>query len=191
MAGIPQKEHLKEIEPDQSVVGIDTLDDTARNDARRKWFVSQAIQPVVIQGYYNEDTGRYVLGDWRNTMTPNSSWTTTSAAALTLTCAAGHRYRVYYASARNASQATAVTLSGVINGNAVGAFNENCVLTATTRIICLGGQGVAIDAIAGSYGANGPREIWLNAGDTLTMTLSAYAGGNDTEHLFMFEDYTV
>lgn len=190
--GTPQNVHLKKIEPDQSLDGIQTIDDTVRNDAGRKWFVSQAIQPVMILGGYNANTGRYLLGSWRDTMVPNSSWTTTSAAASTLTCPTGHRYRVYYAGARNASQSTDVTLSGTINGNSWTNFNTDggsvCNTTTTTNVI--GGGNQFYDGVNVNGKAAIP-ELWLNAGDTLTMTLGTYAAGNNTEHLFMFEDYEV
>lgn len=183
-------EHLKKVEDDQLINGIDTVENTVRNDAGRHYAVSQLLQPVYLQGYYDNITGRYVNGDWRQSMVPNSSWTTTSAAALTLTCATGHRYRVYYAGARNATQATLVTLSGSIGGNAWTNFNIEQATGATTTLPVIGGGNQYYDGI-GVAGTNAIKEIWLNAGDTLTMTLSVYAAGNNTEHMFMFEDYTL
>lgn len=192
MTGTPPQKHLSKIEDDQSIQGIDTIDDTIRNDAGRKFFVSQEIGPKADMAWYNRTTGRLIPGPY-GYFVPNSSWTTTSAAALTLTCAAGHRYRVYYAGARNATQATDLVLSGVIGGNAWTEFNTTNGFTfATTETIALIGTtgGQVYDGV-GVIGKPGINELWLNAGDTLTMTLGTYAAGNNTEHLFMFEDYEV
>lgn len=155
------------------------------------FFESREIKPIIDLGYYNPNTDKYVLGDWRRTMTPNSSWTTTSAAALTLTCPAGHRYRVYYAGARNASAASIVTLSGTIGGNAVTNFHapHGAITTGTHAVI--GGTGGPYYDGVGVAGDEHIREVWLNATDALVMTLSVYNAGNDTEHLFLFEDYLV
>lgn len=190
MVGVQPQKHLQKIEDDQSINGIETIDDTVKNEAGRKWFISQAITPVVVMGGYSDDTGKIVLQSpsWRDSMVPNSSHTTASAAALTLTCATGHRYRVYYAGARNATQATNLTLSGVIGGNTWTSFNCAGSVSTQTTIPAIGGIGQT-DAAAGWAGS--VNEIWLNAADTLTMTLTVYAAGNNTEHLFMFEDYTL
>jgi len=188
------QEHLKKIEKDQLLHGIDSLDDTVRNEVGRHFAVSQLIQPALVHGYYSTAQNRYILGpgSWRDNMVPNSSWTTTSQAALTLTCPAGHRYRVYYAAGRNATQATDAVLSGNIGGNAWTDFNDKGggAITQQDTIVLIGGQGRVNDGVA-VVGHDSLKELWLNAGDTLTFTLTTYAAANNTEHLFMFEDYTL
>jgi len=93
MTGTPPKEHLKKVDDDQCMKQIDELDDTRMNQQGRHFFRSQELVPVLQHGYYSTSQSRYILGasSWRDNMTPNSSWTTTSAAALVLTCPAGHR----------------------------------------------------------------------------------------------------
>jgi len=193
MTGTPPKEHLKKVDDDQCMKQIDELDDTRMNQQGRHFFRSQELVPVLQHGYYSTSQSRYILGasSWRDNMTPNSSWTTTSAAALVLTCPAGHRYRVYYAGCRNATQASLVVLSGNIGGNAWTDFNQICgEAVATTTLVAIGGSVAIYDGV-GVSGKNAIPEVWLNAADTLTMTLSVYAAGNNTEHLFLFEDYTL
>lgn len=188
MTGTPQNEHLKHIEEDQSIEGIETVDDTLKNQPGRKWFNSQVLQPVIIVGGYSETDGRYFLGNWRENMVPNSQFNTTAAlGSNTLTCPAGHRYRVYYAHGANYTAAAVSVLSGSIGGNAVVAFRGAPALT-DNPIVVIGGTS-AVDAVAGTYN-NTVNEIWLNAGDTLTQTI-ATAAGNDMEYLWLFEDYVI
>jgi len=189
------QEHLKKTEKDQLLIGFDALDNTVRNEPGRHAAVSQLFQPILTQGYWSASQGRYVPGfsSWRDNMTPNYSWSTTSQASLTLTCAAGHRYRVYYAGARNATQATALTLSGVIGGDAWTEFqpSESAETPFTATRVCIGANGTQADPVGGACSKPALTEIWLNAADTLTMTLGTFAAGNNTEHLFLFEDFTL
>jgi len=194
MTGTPMKEHLNKVDDDQCLKQIAELDDTQMTQPGRHFFRSQELVPVLQHGYYSSSQGRYILGStsWRDNMTPNSSWTTTSAAALTLTCATGHRYRVYYAGCRNATQASDCVLSGNIGGNAWTDFNDKGggAPTQLDTIVLIGGGGRVYDGV-GVMGRESIKEVWMNAGDTLTMTLSVYAAANNTEHLFLFEDYTL
>lgn len=188
----PPKEHLKKIEDDQPLNGIETIDDTQRNDTGRHWFVSQEIGPKADMAWYNRTSGRLIPGPY-GYFVPDSSWSTASVAALTLTCPAGHRYRVYYAAARNVTQATDAVLSGTINGNAWTDFNQKngVVMAVLDTIVTIGASTQVFDGVA-AVGCNALREIWLNAGDTLTLTLSVCNVGVDNcEHMFLFEDYEV
>lgn len=176
--------HLKKIEDDQLLNGITLLDDTRRDDAGRHWAVSQMLQPAVIQGGYSAITGRYVLGcpSWTDNMTPGAAYTTASAASMTLTCATGHRYKVYAAGAMNATQASTHTLSGTISGNTISSLGLSSSSTAMNFFLSGAGTTTGFGSI---------HPIWLNAGDTLTITTNTYAAGNDTEHFFLYEDYTL
>lgn len=185
MTGIPQNKHLEKIEDDQSLNGINSIDDTIRNEAGRHWFVSQAIQPNMQMGYYSPTTGRFTLGgaSWRDNMTCEMAFTTASAAASTLTCATGHRYEVTQAGAMNASQASTTALTITKSGSSTSALVTTSSGTTMQNAIGNGaGTATAVSFV-------GP--VWLDAGDTLTLTLNTYAGGNDTEHYFMYNDYTL
>lgn len=191
MTGTPPKKWLEKIEDDQNVKGIGSLILTAINDIGRHLFLSHKIGPNMPIAWYNPTTGHPVLGP-HGYFVPNISWTTTSAAALTLTCPAGHRYKVYYAGCRNATQATDGTLSGTIGGNAWTDFNQkNGVAMAVQSTIVFIGAGCQVYDGVAVVGCNALPFVWLNAGDTLTMTLATYAAGNNTEHMFLFEDYEV
>lgn len=61
MTGTPQNKHLEKIEDDQSINGIDRVELSVRNDAGRKWFISQAITPIVETGTYDSSTGLILL----------------------------------------------------------------------------------------------------------------------------------
>lgn len=186
------QEHLRKVEDDQALNGISRLDETQRDQDDRHYAVSQLIQPNIPMGWYNPSTGRYVLG-YPGYFEPNSSYTTASQAALTLTCPTGHRYEVYYAGCRNATQASNATLSAVIGGNTFTDLLEDqgggMIITST--IICIGTGGSITDAVGGTFAKRVPDVIHLAAGDQLVMTLSVYAAANNTEHLFLFKDYPV
>lgn len=184
--GTEIQEHLK-LKSEQKLKRLTGLTINEKNV--NNFFESRQLGPIIHVAWYNPTTDKYVLGP-PGYFVPNSSFTTTSQAALTLTCAAGHRYRVYWAGCRNATQVSSAALSGTLGGNSWTDFIE-VRGTVSTTITCIGGSGPFTDAIGGAYGATTPNEIWMSAGDTLTMTLSAYAAGNNTEHLFLFEDYTI
>lgn len=173
----PDKDHT-----DEFLTTIEALDDNERNN--RNMFASREIKPVVVMGYYCPSTKKYVLGgtSWADNMTPNAQFTTVSAASSTLTCPAGHRYRVYAAGAQNATQASIHQMSGSINGVAV----ANIAVTSSSTAMCYFFSGAGTAPTLG-----GINPIWLGAADTLTITTLTYAAGNDTEHWFLFEDYVI
>ncbi len=43
-------QHLSKVEDDQVINGIDTIENTQRNDAGRHFAVSQMLQPVIVTG---------------------------------------------------------------------------------------------------------------------------------------------
>jgi len=179
------QEHLKKVADDQCLNGIDTLDDTQRNEADRHYAVSQLLQPGIVTGYYSTAQGRFIPGysSWRDNMTCESSFTTASAAAFTLTCPAGHRYEVRQAGALNATQLSTTTLSASISGNALTCLGTSS--SGTVMQMCIGNGAGTTTSVPQM------NSIWLDAGDTLTLTLNTYAGGNDTEHFFIYNDHTL
>jgi len=188
--GKAQAEWLKKIEPDQNVNGLERFIATIKNELGRKWFHSQVLQPTTPTAWYNPTSGRYVLGP-HGYFVPGSSYTTTSQAALTLTCPTSHRYRVYYASCRNATQASTISLSANIGGNAITDMLTPGSTGILTTNVAVGACGAVGDLAGNPSTPITPNEVWLNAGDTLTMTLTTYAAANNTEHIFLFEDYPV
>lgn len=152
--------------------------------SRLRHFLSRIITPTAAVGHYSPDTGKYVLGPF-GYYTPGVSFTTASAAALTLTCPAGYRYRVYWGSAINVTQASTVNLSCTIGGNTPAiplAVSNN---SQVQHNVCIGTAGTFV------VNKNVLPYLWLNAGDTATMTNNTYAAGNDTEHIFLYEAYRV
>jgi len=183
MTGTPQNKHLEKIEDDQSIKGIDTLDDTLKNERGRHYFVSQEIKPSIEKAWYNPNTGRYVLGPF-GMFTSESEFTSVSQQDLTLTCPAGFRYEVYYAQIINATQATSGNFTAVIGGNTF--TSPSTTANGTSAIPILGSNA---SGSVSAYGAIGP--ICLDAGDTFTAHINTFAAGNDTEHTILYRSYRV
>lgn len=173
---------LREVTKDQNLEDLDDVTLT-RMDRARRWFASRILQPMFKTGYYDSNTGLFVLGSPSDSYTWESEFTTASAAALTLTCPAGYRYEIVYAAAWNATQVSTCTASASIAGN--------------TMSLIVGTSGTAVNSGMVMGGFNGATAITLtgpiglSAGDTFTLTLNTYAAGNDTEHQIIFRSYKV
>lgn len=170
------KKHL-ELKDGQLLKRLEEIDDNKRDF--QKMFESREIKPVVVVGEYNNNTGRYVL---QGKPLASSSFTTATAASLTLTCATGHRYYVYYAAAKNATQTTATGVTASIGGNSVTINATNGLNTSAWQVV------IGLVTAAAVQTTTAP--IWLNAGDSITVTVATYGAGNDTEHLILYLDYT-
>lgn len=117
---------------------------------------------------------------------------TTGAAAATLTCAAGHAYKVVFASTKNDTRATAFTLVHTPNGGTATTIVDTGASTGAAGVAhpILGGQQyTGVTLTVSSVLGNGA--FWLQAGDTLVVTQGAYVGGDTVEHNFVYEDYTL
>lgn len=178
------KDWLNEFTPDQKLNDLTEVENTVMSGIRR-WFASRILQPNIKYGWYNPETGDIVLGGGSAPPESGMAHTTVSAAALTLTCPANRRYKIYFAGCVNATQASASTGIPVIGG-VTPTFALESALNSQTElntVIPGAGSAVAVDPYA--------HYLWLNAGDTFTLTLGTYAAGNDTEHLILYEIYRV
>jgi len=177
-------EHLKKVEPDQSIQGIGQLDDTVRNDAGRPFFVSQEITPVLLQGVWNNATGRYSLTNPDTIYDSACTTSNASVATVTLTCPTGHRYIVSIVLAQNATQVSPHYLSGTIGGVT---FTGPSTATSVLITTLLGG----VSAGAASSHAIS-AEIVLDAGDVLNAVSSTCNVGVDVMvKTFIYKDVTL
>jgi hypothetical protein len=195
--GRPASDWLREVTKDQNLSDLDQLEVTLMNEFRN-WFRSAILQPVLITGYYDEDTGKYVLGRQEVNLeeqlcTSPEDVTTdtqvnTGAAAATLTVAAGHVYRIIGAYTKNSTRLPFFTADLTPNG---GSAAQICDTSAGgpgqgENGYYVGGAGESNLTCPGLGGT-----LWMQAGDTLTVTQSNYVGGDTVEHGFVFEDYTL
>lgn len=149
----------------------------------RQMFLSHMINLELNIGSINPDTSHLVPGI--PSPAPGSEYTTTAVAALTLTCPANRRLRVYYAGACNNTQASVVNLTGTFGGNVV--LRPLVVSLTNSQIlmnVVIGKPSPAAGGTAGSI-----DEIWLAPGESITITCATFAAGNDTEHLILYEEY--
>lgn len=175
---------LEKISRDQNLNQLNELE-TVIWDTMRRMFLSMEIKPGLHVGSIDPDTSRAIPG----VQSPLSGihFSTATVAALTLTVPANRRYRVYYAGALNITQVSDVTLTGTINGNALAVplvINTAQSQTQFNSVIGINGidfGGVAIVTV--------PKEIWLEAGDTLTLTCTTFAALDNTEHLFLYQEF--
>lgn len=190
--GKPQAEWLKNVDGDQNVQGLGSLDDSARNDARRKWFLSQQIVPAVIVGELDTATGKITTSGNKTIPRTSTSVLATSSATHTLTCPAGHAYKVIYASARDETTGPAYTLTYTPNGQTAGVIRTyvgNMIAAKTYAL--LGGTEILTDPGAGIYYSNINGPLWMRPGDALVITNANYVALDVCYQLFIYEDYTI
>lgn len=100
---------------------------------------------------------------------------TTSQASKTLTCAAGHAYRVIHAGVRNDTRApdliTTLTPSGL------------------SGVETIRPSGTA--AVTDSYVGHVLPEVWMQASDTLAIEDGSFVAADVMTHNFIYEDYTL
>lgn len=178
---------LEKIEEDQNVKGIDTLDDTVKNDYGRHWFLRQDIAPNLDMGVYNSTNGRFEKshGSWRAT-TFSAAHPTVSN---TLTAPAGHLYRVHFAYISDDFTNYQVNMTGSINGQAVAFLSLSTAMTAGVNFIAIGIP-FNIDNAGGLTPAI-PSVIELRSGDTAAMTITGAVGGDTIAGGWVYEDVTL
>lgn len=178
--GKPASIWLAKVTEDQNLEELSALENVPY-DTRRRAFLSAILQPGITFGHYDINTDRIRIGSSAvDNMTALTSWNTASVAALTLTCPAGHRYHVIGAAAKNGTQNSTHTLTGVIGGNTITDMATSA--TGQTMFWLIGGGGTATITL--------PQGIWMDAGDTLTITSNTCnVGVDDMQHLFIGEDY--
>jgi len=182
--GKTQQEWLRKVELDQNVVGLETIEDTLKNEEFRKWFMSQVLNGTFKMGYYNATTGRFELGAHIPEQTVQYS--AVSADANTFTVPAGARgVKVHVAMTENDTRNYGAVLSGTINGTAVANLFTAAAASATS------GRSLVMVGAAGPTGAtnlsglSGP--IVLLPGDSLTMTLNNFVAADTVFHTWIFE----
>lgn len=118
---------------------------------------------------------------------------TTGAAAATLTCAAGHAYKVVFASTKNDTRATTITVVLTPSGGTAATVIDTAANTGAQGVAhpLIGGMGLMTGVASHLGGGNFNGALWLQAGDTLTITQGSYVGGDTVEHNFVYEDYTL
>lgn len=175
-------EWLNEITKDQNLEKLEDVQLTGLRGLRR-WFASRILGYNFNMGYYDHVADRIVPGPFSPSL--SSEFTTTSAAASTLTCPAGYKIKITFAGAVNATQISTVSLTVTVGGITPNFPLVTRTVTSTTELLSvIGGS---------SMGATGLMytlpDWWLDEGETATMTLNTYAAGNNTEHLWRYEIY--
>lgn len=172
--GTPQQKHLERIEVDQSIQGIEQLDDTIRNDAGRHFFVSQAIQPGIDQGWYNPQTGRYVLGVPEH-LTHTIDADNTSAATSSWTVPTGRKWIIHglFGSNNNRATGLTVTIGGVV-----------CNRTANNSVT----QTLSYHMIGSSGSAVMQSGLVLDAGTTIALTDQAFVAADVVNHTIVYRE---
>lgn len=173
---------LGRITDDQNLKDLDHISNTPMSGERR-WWTSRILAPFIKYGWYNPDTGKVALGSL-DFFTNESVFTTVSVQALTLTCEAGYRYEVWFAACFNATQISFSALTCNIGGNAIDLAQTATGLTRGVGTIIGLAQTAAVADLQCA-------PIGLSPGDTLTLTCSAFAAGNNTEHYFIYRRYKV
>jgi len=179
------QEHLKKVETDQTLNGIASLNRSLRNQDSRHLAVSQMIQPVLSQGEYNSFTGRYqaCCGGQRATST------TVAIATSTITCPAGHKYKIKILSATEAGfTATSYAIAGTISGTALTILPDGGNMLAGQSALLIGSP-----VHVNGAGALEPSltTLELNEGDTLTITMSDWGAGDTWNLQYIFEDIVI
>jgi len=177
-----QAEWLKDIEPDQNVIGINTLDETRKDEAGRKYFVSQVLQPGIEFGRYDRNTGKYTLSQY-NAMVVSQNVAAQAALTLTNPTTSGVFYRVHVAGIMNSTRLSARVLSGTIGGTAITSLAYQGAGLQSRTDILLGSAGPTSTTI--SSGIAGP--IILSPGDSLTLTDGSFVAGDSMLHFFIYE----
>jgi len=174
----PKKEHT-----DEFLTTIKNL--WANTRSGRRMFASREIKPVITVGQYNSQSEKYepFLG------TEQISIVATSAAAHTLTCPAGKRYKVKFCSSQDDTTApTSMTLSGTLNGTAVtwlvqGSYDAAQIATLVGSVFGAGTGGALWSAIL--------LPITLNGGDTLTATAGGFQVADVRSTTFVYEEFVL
>lgn len=169
---------LEKIEEDQNVKGIETLDDTIKNDYGRHWFLRQDLSPTIETGVYNSVTGRINKRYGKYATSAN----TTSQATHTLTCPAGRRYIVTHAGYSNGNRATvgSLTLNGgvITNGTTAGGAAIMWNMIGST----VSGQS---NALAFNQSI---QTLVLEEGDVLVITDGSFVAADTMRHYFRYEE---
>ena len=148
------------------------LEETLKNEATRKWFLSKVLAGNIHFGEYNNQTGRIGLID-------RTEYRVTAADVATCTLTAGARpLRIKYTSFRNESRNDSVTLT-------IGATVISRNSTAISATHTHNPVGATLMGSMSAAGIRGP--ITLNPGETFTQTSIAFVAADATTHVIAYE----
>ncbi len=193
-------EWLRRPTKDQNLNELDDLTKTQQDSKGLKWFRSRQIVPTVPTGYYDADTGQFVLGsvDQRFYKRTNSTDAAvivtdtvadaTSEATEVLTVPAGHAYKVILVAGLNDTRAPRYRLNYAPSGG-----------TSTDIVDMGGGTGTQLElnyVLGEGSGAQGAifspiGPLWMQAGDVLTLTDETFVAADVVLHVIVYEDYTL
>ena len=182
--GVQMNAWLNKILRDQNITGIGDLENIILSDEQRLFFLSQIIDQNIDIGYYDPVKGKPILG----VPSPNTgqAFTTASVGSMTVTAPADERYRVYFAGGVNITAGTAMELINTVGG----------VSPAIPLVISPLGSTTEYNVVIGSNGSAGVaannnvmKEMWVEPGDSITIACAAFAGGNNTEYIVLYERY--
>ena len=192
MNGRSMKDWLRNVFVDQNLNDLEHIDQTVMNGVRR-WFRSQTLIPTLDTGHYDTASGKYTLGppspsviDAKNIVT-ETTVSTASLATVTVTVPAGHAWKMILASNRNSDRAHESTLTYTPNGGVASVFQSQALVLVDSTDSLLGGSKIGT-TITGST-MNGP--LWMQAGDTLTITDDTFVAVDDVRKDFIYEDYVI
>lgn len=172
-----QAKWLEKVEKDQNISGLNTLDDTLKNEAGRHWFPSQSIQPSIPVSYYDQINGYYVMG----TPTTGRVYITRSEVSQAVyTFTAQFRCRIIYLSHRNDTRAhgSTVSIKGTeLIGSAVTAF------TQAREHPIIGGISNVDEAVVQGLNSG----IILEIGETLVHTDATFVAADVTERVIVYQ----
>ena len=176
---------LNKIDKDQKLTKLSDLLLTRVDDLRR-WFRSSVLQPVFVMGNYNSNTGLIELGCCKQGVTNF----VTDVALHTLTCPLKRRYKVKFVSSEEGGFATrAYSLTGMIEGSGISFLGVGGVMAAGVSQILVGTP-LCINN-AGTFNPGIPGPITLNPGDTLSVTMSGWVGGDGHNTAFIYDEEVI
>lgn len=189
------QEWLKVVRLFQNIQDITDLENIDL-DGKLKFFLSMLIQQGINLGYYNPDQKTFVLGpappslsDARSIVT-DTDVDVVSDADHTLTCPAGHAYKVISATIKNSTDAAGSygEVTYTPSGGTASIFTQVAGAAAQGETNVLIGQG---SPHSGGGGHVWLEYLWMQAGDTLKIEDLNFGAGDVMRKEFIFEDYTL
>lgn len=149
------------------------------------WFESREIKPTSGIFVYNSTSKRYEFMRGSQSVTHN----TTSAAAATLTCPAGHRYIVKLVNSNDDTTAVSYSVVAAINGTNISLLADGNAVGIDERQTLIGAP-FFVEA-AGTMHAAVMGPIELNAGDSISVTATGFVALDGRSTVFLYEDITM
>lgn len=208
----------EQIYPDPETIQEMIIENGPYPGALRRWLFGRKVQPIVLAGAlangqrWRNDwiTGLYIMFEqfdvtfpafWTKfqqffsrgnstdayTISTDTSVNVASQAAFVLTVPANHAYKIILASIRNGNRGPTVTYLFTPDGGTASIFTFITAGVAGQTFPLIGGS----TGYFGATGVNGPKELWMQAGDTLELNNNNFVAADVMRHDFIFEDYIV